>query len=151
MFSSNKDNTHNKLLLKIFRPVYCNILKDCSLKSLLYESLTEASNLNIPRKNPYKLFRILSLVNGMICLICFAGGTKHLFLWNPSTRKYRKLPHSRTELTGGYRYGFTYDEARDDFKMVVIFHNLEHGSSNRVKVKIYSLTSNSWKNIDDCR
>ncbi|KAG5588546.1 hypothetical protein H5410_048980 [Solanum commersonii] len=55
-----------------------------------------------------------------------------LFLWNPSIRKYKKLPDPRTSLPpqGGPRraYGFGYDEVHDDYK-----------SEN-----------DSWRCVDDC-
>ncbi|KAG5588570.1 hypothetical protein H5410_049004 [Solanum commersonii] len=147
LLTSNKENTHHKWLMMMFnKNPYTHI---CSLRSLFNDSVTETSYLNIPMKEPYESYHILSSVNGLICLTCHAGEKEDLILWNPSIRKCRKLPSFESELINVncyYRYGFIYDEFHDDYKVVVIL--FEHNRSNRVEVKIYSLRSNSWRSVD---
>ncbi|XP_016490847.1 F-box/kelch-repeat protein At3g23880-like [Nicotiana tabacum] len=137
--ANNKDNTHHRLILNFGR-----YLKQWSLKSLLYESVTEASTLYYPMKIPKRSFRIVGSVNGLICL---ADSSKDLVLWNPSIRKYKKLPNFKTNFwdVSWFVYGFGYDEFRDDYKVVGCFYY--DYSSFDVEVGIYSLKSDSWKSI----
>ncbi|XP_059309976.1 F-box/kelch-repeat protein At3g23880-like [Lycium ferocissimum] len=122
--ANNKDNTHHRLMLSY--PCTYNF-KDWSLRSLLYESdVMEAPDLKWPMKNPPNPFCFTDSVNGLICLI---DGSKDLFLWNPSIRKYKKLPDFRTNSRDVVRY--TYCD----------------GHSHDVEVNIYSLKSDSWRNI----
>ncbi|KAL3373414.1 hypothetical protein AABB24_005417 [Solanum stoloniferum] len=46
-------------------------------------------------------------------------------------------------------YGFGFDEVHRDYKVVVGFHNESYAYSFLVKVKMYSLNSNSWTSIED--
>ncbi|KAK6794213.1 hypothetical protein RDI58_007666 [Solanum bulbocastanum] len=46
-------------------------------------------------------------------------------------------------------YGFGFDEVHGDYKVVVGFHNESYAYSFLVKVKMYSLNSNSWTSIED--
>ncbi|WMV48229.1 hypothetical protein MTR67_041614 [Solanum verrucosum] len=93
----------------------------CSLRSLFNDSVTETSYLNIPMKEPYESYHILSSVNGLICLSCRAGEKEDLILWNPSIRKCRKLPSFESELINVncyYHCGLIYDEFHDDYKEI---------------------------------
>ncbi|OIT23019.1 f-boxkelch-repeat protein [Nicotiana attenuata] len=138
--ANNKDYTHHRLMMN-FESKY-NI-KDCSLSSLFNESVIEAFDLDYPTKSngSYKRFpnsdRIVGSVNGLICL---AMEDYDLVVWNPSIRKYKKLPDSRPRLErmtyDFHRYGFGYDEFHDDYKVVGIF---TCGSLDQVEFKIYSL------------
>ncbi|XP_070040544.1 F-box/kelch-repeat protein At3g23880-like [Nicotiana tomentosiformis] len=76
--ANNKDSTHHRLILNFGR-----YLKQWSLKSLLYESVTEASTLYYPMKIHKRSFRIVGSVNGLICL---SNRVNDLFVWNPSIR-----------------------------------------------------------------
>ncbi|KAK4356867.1 hypothetical protein RND71_022477 [Anisodus tanguticus] len=144
--ANNKEYTHHRLISSFVQPEYN--LKDCSLGSLLYGFVTEAFDLDYPMKNPHKSVWIVGSVNGLICL---AIEENDLFLWNPSIRKFKKLPDSRPTLRCGYyfMYGFGYDEVHDDYKVVGIFCIFGSGSSYDVEVKIYGLKSDSWRNVDD--
>ncbi|WMV48254.1 hypothetical protein MTR67_041639 [Solanum verrucosum] len=121
--------------------------KSCSLTSLFNESrVTEAKYLDYPTKS----YGLEGSVNGLICLV---NDDEELFLWNPSIRKYKKLPDPKTSLPpqGGPRraYGFGYDEVHDDYK-VVIFNEIETNMIREFEVKMYSLKSDSWRCVDDC-
>ncbi|XP_060181742.1 F-box/kelch-repeat protein At3g23880-like [Lycium barbarum] len=144
--SNNKEYTHHRLMLSFVQPEYN--LKDCSLGSLLNGGDTEAFDLDYPMKNPHKSVWIVGSVNGLICV---AIEENDLFLWNPSIRKFKKLPDSRPKLRCGYyfMYGFGYDEVRDDYKVVGIFCIFGSGGAYEVEVKIYGLKSDSWRNVDD--
>nr|XP_009763954.1 PREDICTED: F-box/kelch-repeat protein At3g23880-like [Nicotiana sylvestris] len=87
-------------------------------------------------------------VNGLTCL---AMEDYDLVMWNPSIRKYKKLPDSRPRLKkltyDFHSYGFGYDEFHDDYKVVGIF---TCGSLDQVEFKIFSLKSDSWTSVIGC-
>lgn len=89
---------------------------------------------------------ILGSVNGLICLV---GERYDLFLWNPSNRKYKKLPDpTSTMWFEQWRiYGFGDDEFHDDYKLVGGF--CSDDKSGLGGLKIYSLNSDSWGSVDD--
>ncbi|XP_026416982.1 F-box/kelch-repeat protein At3g06240-like [Papaver somniferum] len=92
---------------------------------------------------------IVGTCDGLVCLsMTGCGNWDVIFLWNPSTREYKRLPSSSTRALKPYanKYGFGYDCSIDDYKLVkvVIFDK----SSNHSKVEVYSLNSNSWRTID---
>ncbi|PHT39069.1 hypothetical protein CQW23_22642 [Capsicum baccatum] len=144
--ANNKEYLHHRLMLSFVQPEYN--LKDCSLGSLLYGNVTEAFDLDYPMKHPHKSVWIVGSVNGLICL---AIEENDLFIWNPSIRKFKKLPDSRPMLRCGYyfMYGFGYDKVYDDYKVVGIFCIFGSGGSYDVEVKMYSLKSDSWRNVYD--
>ncbi|KAH0709555.1 hypothetical protein KY284_010982 [Solanum tuberosum] len=121
-----------------------NNLKDCSLDSLLYDHVTRAIDLDYPPKKSYESIKVVGSINGVICV---AIEQKDLFLWNPSIRKLKKLPSSRTG--SFYMYGFGYDELHDDYKVVDITLNVGDDNSCYNVGKIYSLNNKSWKHLDD--
>ncbi|XP_059316547.1 F-box/kelch-repeat protein At3g23880-like [Lycium ferocissimum] len=143
---SAKHSTHHRLVLKsVKRHTLEYNLKLCSVSSLFYEPVTEAFDLDYPMKDPQKFFRIVSSVNG---LICYCIGFNDLVLWNPSTRKFKKVPdlvHTQTD-DYHFSYGFGYDEVHDDYKVVAIFREI---SKRKYDAKIYSLKSDSWRTLDD--
>ncbi|XP_049358504.1 F-box/kelch-repeat protein At3g23880-like [Solanum verrucosum] len=123
-------------------------LKDFTPTSLLYESVTEAFDLDYPYKKLPKYFSMVGSVNGLICL---AIEEYDLVLWNPSIRKYKKLLDSKPTLMKKDcwpLYGFGYNEFHYDYKVVAIF--LKYSSRDQVEVKIYCLHSDSWKCVDEC-
>ncbi|KAK9285776.1 hypothetical protein L1049_024977 [Liquidambar formosana] len=82
--------------------------------------------------------------NGLVCLEC----NQDIFLCNPATREYRKLPtpgHCPTILTF---YGFGYDSSIDDYKMIrIIPNNMNYlGISS---ADVLTLKTNSWRRISD--
>ncbi|XP_060181955.1 F-box/kelch-repeat protein At3g06240-like [Lycium barbarum] len=145
--TDNKDYTHHVLVLFQLRHSGngCQYnLKNCSVSSLLNDSVTEEYNLDYPMNNTRKNVQVVGSVNGLIFL---AIGYTDLFLWNPSIRKFKKLPDSRPTLMrlDWHVDGFRYYEFHHDYKVVCIFSSR---SSDQVEVNIYSLNSDSWKNVD---
>ncbi|MCE3214742.1 hypothetical protein HAX54_053208 [Datura stramonium] len=115
---------------------------------ILPEELISEILSRLPVK-PLLKFRIIGSVNGLICL---STENDHLFMWNPSIRKYTKLPDPKPRLRKVYwrQYGFGYDEFHDDYKIVGIFFFDEYGTTNKDEIKIYSLKSDSWRSVDPC-
>ncbi|XP_006358426.1 F-box/kelch-repeat protein At3g23880-like [Solanum tuberosum] len=143
--ANNSEYTRHKVMM-FERTVYG--FRDCSVNSLFNNAFNEANDLDYPRQFPCGVY-IVGSVNG---LICFVSREKELFLWNPSIRKYKKLPNPKTKTTFGYcikqSYGFGYDEFHDDYNIVVIFARYDF--SLPIEVKRYSLKSDSWRTVDNC-
>ncbi|KAL2459707.1 F-box/kelch-repeat protein [Forsythia ovata] len=95
-------------------------LKNCTLRSLLYEPLTDAVSISYPRKHSRRSVWVVGSCNGLICI---AINEKDLFLWNPSVRKSKKLPNVDVPMGQGFYivYGFGFDETNEDYKVVGIF------------------------------
>ncbi|KAE8674675.1 Detected protein of unknown function [Hibiscus syriacus] len=99
--------------------------------------------------------------NGILCLVDPVVG-HNVALWNPSTREFKILPQSTVQRPPGLEYtsfhclGFGYDSQADDFKVVIFVSNCftwenEEGMSiyshSINQVELYSLKSDSWKEI----
>ncbi|KAG5549750.1 hypothetical protein RHGRI_014900 [Rhododendron griersonianum] len=86
--------------------------------------------------------RVLGCCDGLVCI-----ETKStLFLWNPSTRKSKRLPS--VDLPHGHVvvYGFGYDSSIDDYKVVGFLYG---HSGIDFEVKVYTLRTDSWRRIGD--
>ncbi|XP_059309903.1 F-box/kelch-repeat protein At3g23880-like [Lycium ferocissimum] len=140
--ANNKDFTHHRLILSCFRPenVEDISLKDCSLSSLLHDSVADSFDLDYPMKKLHKYVKVVGSVNGLICLVV---ERKDFILWNPSIRKFKKLSDSRAARCY-FVYGFGYDELHDDYKVVAISSS---SSVHKVETKIYSLKGDSLTSI----
>ncbi|XP_004247554.1 F-box/kelch-repeat protein At3g23880-like [Solanum lycopersicum] len=132
---------HNKVMM--FERIVPSF-RDCSVSSLYNNSCIEAKDLYYHRQVPDCAYTVGS-VNGLICLV---SPEKELILWNPSIRKYKKLPTPKIKTTLGYcLYSFGYDEFRDDYKVVVLWND---NLSPQIEVQKYSLKRDSWRWVDDC-
>ncbi|XP_060215770.1 F-box/kelch-repeat protein At3g23880-like [Lycium barbarum] len=124
--------------------------KVCCLPSLFYkEQRIELFDMGSPMGNPTIYTWIVGSVNGLICLY---SKIEEPVLWNPTIRKSKKLPtfgaNLRKDCSYYCKYGFGYDESRDDYKVVVIQCISEDGGSYDTVVNIYSLKTDSWRTIN---
>ncbi|KAL3502291.1 hypothetical protein ACH5RR_036740 [Cinchona calisaya] len=87
--------------------------------------------------------------NGLLCLDAYYS----IILWNPWIRKILTIPNPVVQhKLSGYRrsyrryffYGFGYDDATDDYKVVRL---ADHQSPAWCEVKVYSLKKNCWKRL----
>ncbi|WOG92763.1 hypothetical protein DCAR_0312039 [Daucus carota subsp. sativus] len=97
--------------------------------------------------------------NGLICLSDLElEYDSHIYLWNPAIRRSKLLPPSslfldifKLEFKGKVfkmSLAFGYSSSRDDYKVVkVMIYCLEKGAKWLSLVDVYSLRSNSWKEI----
>lgn len=83
-----------------------------SLYSLLKKMVTK------PIEHDYLGAKFMSIVGHCRGLVCVVVDQYDVMLWNPSTRKSRRLPKLEYQPS---RYGFGYDELTNDFKVVAIF------------------------------
>ncbi|KAB2627427.1 F-box protein CPR30-like [Pyrus ussuriensis x Pyrus communis] len=87
--------------------------------------------------------------NGIICIRTERDEDEDFVLWNPSIRKFKKIPSPTFEQSPSsdkhmyLGYGFGYDSTNDDYKLLGItnFNMAMH------QYEIYSLKSNSWRKI----
>ncbi|KAH6805433.1 hypothetical protein C2S51_030264 [Perilla frutescens var. frutescens] len=144
--AENADFANHGIIFTITDPRFR--LRHCSVTSLMSKPRTVASNVDYPKKNPYRAVWVVGSCNGIICI---AIDEKDIFLWNPSTRKTKELPPAGVEMRPGFYYlwGFGYSESDDDYKVVGLFCLYGNGGLQESIVKIYSLRANSWKRIDD--
>ena len=91
--------------------------------------------------------RLVGSCNGILCFTdCVTSKSKDVYLWNPSIRKFKRLPDTCLTQLRTLVLGFGYDSQNNDYKVVRI-------SQTRVKdvlareVEVYSLSSDSWKRV----
>ncbi len=131
------------------------ILRGGYLYSTDFDSLDRAIELDHPLKTPHLGTEILGSCNGLLCLY---NGEEDVVLWNPSTRKYKKLPVTIMEFPhDGFCvcqfviYGFGYDEKSDDYKVVrLVQFYADDNDLWESEVKVYSLKNDSWNRVQDC-
>ncbi|MCD7456589.1 hypothetical protein HAX54_032308 [Datura stramonium] len=117
----------------------------CSVYSVVCEnSSVNVAKIDCPLKPPFGSAKFLGSCNGLICLTAMSS---KLMLWNPSTGKYKEFEDSfvQSAVNCYIRYGFGYNAANDDYKVVKIFSFPRDEGKYENRVKIYSLRANSWK------
>ncbi|KAL2553626.1 F-box protein CPR30 [Forsythia ovata] len=98
----------------------------------------------------------IHLVGSCNGVVCFVDSAHRIILWNLATRKYFELQHLDIELprfmdldlTYYFNYGFGYDGATDDYKVIRLI-NSYNNKSDCFLVELYSLKSKSWKRFED--
>ena len=108
----------------------------CTVVCNSNSTFTEISMVQIPITH----IRILGFSKGMFCLHNFYTGV--LYLWNPSIRKFKMLPHP--QLTHHRLVlGFAYHSQNSDYKILrtAIFYN------KRVEAEVYTLSTDSWRKV----
>ncbi|XP_058203815.1 F-box/kelch-repeat protein At3g23880-like [Rhododendron vialii] len=138
--STNPDYAHHRLLLlSLLSHEFA--VKSCSLHAVLQEHSDTAVDLDYPLEAPHCKVRIYGFCNGLACI----GTERIVFLWNPCTRKSKRLP----AVERGARfimYAFGYVESIDDYKVVGFFCNVGTCGFN-VEVMMYTLKTDSWRSI----
>lgn len=114
-------------------------IETCSIYSFIYETVTETTKLDFPRKRVDDWTYVVGSCNGLVCLACYDGRT---FLWNPTTRKSRRLPKVPKHKHAHTVFGFGYDELKDDYKVFTVVGDSSY------KVSVYSSKSDCWRMIN---
>ena len=87
--------------------------------------------------------------NGILCFTDFISSkSKDAYLWNPSIRKFKRLPDTCLTQTQvlNVAHGFGYDSLNNDYKVVRISRTCAKPMLPP-EVEVYSLSSNSWKRV----
>jgi F-box interacting protein len=99
---------------------------------------------------------IVGCCNGLVCIRSYEH--KRTVIWNPSIRKYKKLPSEPTLLAPrcrsyfafrGKDFAFGYDPVNNDYKVLKIAQYFESQESNEFEVNVYSLKTHSWRRVED--
>ncbi|XP_058203831.1 F-box/kelch-repeat protein At3g23880-like [Rhododendron vialii] len=143
--SMGTDYTHHHRLILSYPYPHTDV-KSCSLYSILNEQCDTAVDLDFPSKVSNHRGTIVGCCDGLVCV----ASDREVFIWNPSTRKSKRLPD--VEIPSPYHYiamhGFGYDESIDDYKVAVF--SCDANNYNRgfeAEGKVYSLRTNSWRRI----
>ncbi|XP_049390493.1 F-box/kelch-repeat protein At3g23880-like [Solanum stenotomum] len=145
--ADDKGYIHHRL---IFRNIDGNF-KFCSLPPLFtkQQHTEELFHIDSPIERSTLSTHIVGSVNGLICVV---HGQKEAYIWNPTITKSKELPKFTSNMcSSSIKYGFGYDESRDDYKVVFIHYPYNHSSSSNMTtvVYIYSLRNNSWTTFRD--
>ncbi|KAF5735368.1 F-box protein [Tripterygium wilfordii] len=147
----NKRKNNGRRLL--FRQFYASN-RVCYSFHVDNSSFVKCQDLYFPLQS-FRHSRVVGSCNGVLCLSeSILIRTCKIFLWNPTIRKFLSLPPPPVSFshysTHVYDLGFGFDCLSDDYKVVVLwFPKREHGnaSPSRPQVFVYSLSTNSWRNI----
>ncbi|WMV28449.1 hypothetical protein MTR67_021834 [Solanum verrucosum] len=126
-------NTHLKLN-SIHRVLFPGINGNFNFSSLLPSTVQMGSIALISS--------VVGTTNGLICLYNYKG---EIYIWNPTISKSKKLLNLPWNSSFYMKYGFGYDESRDDYKALFI----DDESDLTYVVNIYSLRTDSWKTLHD--
>ncbi|WOH08290.1 hypothetical protein DCAR_0727728 [Daucus carota subsp. sativus] len=141
--SKSTQFTHPRLILSSLDPHFNIFSVDAGLIQPSCEEL------EYPLKQLGVLVRIVGTCNGLVC-VAFEGS---LILWNPATRKSRRVCDSEVKLRlrshSECVYGFGYDESNDDYKVVEIKCSSNYRGPCTTELKMYSSRSNCWRRIED--
>lgn len=114
-------------------------------------------DVDLPFDDDFRFFEIRGHSHGLLCL---ADLRRDIYLCNPTTREFHKLPPSILLLTeppeepDGYdssanAIGFGYDSRSRDFKVVRVVNFVEGpGYFYPPKVEIYDLSKDRWREIE---
>ncbi|KAL5097274.1 hypothetical protein RYX36_001601 [Vicia faba] len=141
--------THHHLLLTYTNPSREFVLTAYPLSSVFTQVTATATQLEYPLNNRNRFDLIVDSCHG---IICFALDQRFALLWNPSIRKFTKLPSlDNPKLKGSYTiygFGFGYHLFSDCYKVVAVYC-YESDGSYKTQVKVLTLGANAWRRIQD--
>ncbi|KAJ0082324.1 hypothetical protein Patl1_09779 [Pistacia atlantica] len=133
------------------------ILKGLHLYTVEFDTLDTPLDLN----HPLYIGGGTEVIGSSNGLIVFRNSEQDFALYNPSTRKLKRLPVCEIGLPSdscspGYVfYGFGHDPIKDDYKLLRMVQFKENdpdeivSSSFGYEVKVYGLKTNSWRKISN--
>ena len=89
----------------------------------------------------------VSSCNGLVCLTEFR---ETIYLWNPSIRKFKRLPDLSPTKRDWLSTGFAYQANTNDYKVVMISHMPAPEPNHHwgeLGADVYTLSSNSWRRV----
>ena len=100
------------------------------------------SDIEIPFDFSSDCTQMVASCNGLLCL---ADSNNVIYLWNPSVRKFKKLPHTCLENLNNVTLGFAYCSKNNDYKVVRTSRSTFLSPS---EIEMYTLSSDSWRRIE---
>ncbi|KAL7109504.1 hypothetical protein ACP275_06G179300 [Erythranthe tilingii] len=110
-----------------------NGVNHCSLPSLFNGNghATDAVDVDFPFDFSDKSVRVMGSCNGLVCIVTHEA---HLLM---------------NTIICAFKYGFGFDESTRDYKVLLVCCVFRRDSSRcETMVKVYSLSTNSWKRIE---
>jgi F-box interacting protein len=111
-------------------------------------------NIYPPLHDPERCAQIAGCCNGLVCIHDLDA---EIVIWNPSIKKYKKLPYEPSR--GPYSFydcstpqlAFGHDPVNDDYKVLRVkeFFRLINWVLSAFEVKIYSLREHSWRRVEE--
>nr|XP_023915986.1 F-box/kelch-repeat protein At3g23880-like [Quercus suber] len=146
--AKSSSNNNNYLLYKSQR-MSSSLNELCTVVHNSDRTLSEISRLQIP---DYYIF-IVGFCNGMFLSADDDSDYGHVvYLWNPSIRKYKKLPPSHFIHTFGpsyycFTFGLAYHYQNNDYKILKIFYDMEFLQQKVMpaEAEVYTLSTDSWR------
>ncbi|KAM7503253.1 hypothetical protein LguiB_002157 [Lonicera macranthoides] len=123
---------------------------DNIINGITFLSNDKAFNVPIKLKIPFlwmsKPLRVSGTCNGLVCLSILPIGSI-ILLWNPATREFKDLPIAMIPRPQAVpitvAIGFGFDPVADDYKVLRIVYYCYPLN----QVEVYSLRSNTWREI----
>ncbi|GLT95754.1 hypothetical protein SLE2022_134180 [Rubroshorea leprosula] len=118
-------------------------------------NLEDTYLLNNPMKSSRRCTSVFGSCNGLFLLGIYVKDENMDFaLWNPFTKKYKKLPPCPVQTNPGFKrytsFGLGYVSATNDYKIVMI-SRVRNDDDDCYQVWVFSLNSNSWRRIQDVK
>ncbi|XP_030967227.1 F-box protein CPR1-like [Quercus lobata] len=133
----NRDNACVIHLPYSYRPT----IPACTVA--LGRSFDTISEIRIPFDFPHPRVQIVGSCNGLLCLADLVYGNV-IYLWNPSVRKFKKLPDPCLGNSKFVKLGFAYHSENNDYKVV----RISSPPSSPQVVEVYTLSSGSWRRVE---
>ncbi|KAL4599904.1 hypothetical protein ACB092_11G160400 [Castanea dentata] len=113
------------------------------------------SEIEVPFDFPSGSIQIVGSCNGLLCLAHNRGLTTSdnvIYLWNPSIRKFKRLPDSCLpqmgyEHLGSSTLGFAYHLENNDYKVLRISSYFGIKPHIPDEFEVYTLSSDSWRKV----
>ncbi|XVF00132.1 hypothetical protein REPUB_Repub03eG0258700 [Reevesia pubescens] len=153
-----KTHLERSLRTKTHRKLVFHDRKKRDMYAIDFDGIEDdrATKLINPLKTRYKFHGtcngLLLLSNDFYCYHTRYGNSEpRLWLWNPFTRKCKKLPNCLDQAPGSYHgmafNGFGYDPVGNDYKIVKIFTSFGYGPRYKISVWVFSLAVNTWRKV----
>nr|XP_023918080.1 F-box/kelch-repeat protein At3g23880-like [Quercus suber] len=138
-------------LSKSNTPICCMVARDSA-------TFNEISEYPVPSAFHLSSFQMVGSCNGLVCIARY-GWTltiaHAIYLWNPSIRKFKRLPYFSSRRFFWIFTGFAYQSETNDYKVVKISYpchptrlrEVETEIGKEAEAEVYTLSSNSWRRV----
>ncbi|KAM4071905.1 hypothetical protein ACJW30_11G093700 [Castanea mollissima] len=89
--------------------------------------------------------QIVGSCNGLLCV---ANSDNVVYLWNPSIRKFKRLPDTLLVRLVNVTLGFAYHPENNDYKVVRISSTPFGAPVSYHEIEVYTLSSDSWRRVE---
>uniref|UniRef100_A0A7N2LGL4 F-box domain-containing protein n=1 Tax=Quercus lobata TaxID=97700 RepID=A0A7N2LGL4_QUELO len=112
----------------------CTVAFDCTFDKI--------SDVRIPFDVNFN--QIVGSCNGLLCV---ANSGNVIYLWNPSIRKFKRLPDTLLGQLDNVTLGFAYHPENNDYKVVRISSTPFGAPVSYHEIEVYTLSSDSWRRV----